>query len=285
VEERHPSKVDVVGSIPTSGIFDYLNIIKKLELGMSIVQNIDIQCVTGKMAIRWDTIGECVAISLQIATDSEFTKNERCYVIPKINALDLDCGGGLWYIRIGSWIGDAKYGTVEWSGVYGPIAIASSKHAPPLKPSPVSIVHTQSIQKGLRFHTENLIPMYFVLESSVDRTFNSTTTKTQYVFDYGKGYIDCVNLSFGSFYSIRFGAFVTESLDKLEIRQLGEWQTVHNKQPARPNKPFNSTQVASEKADASLLREASQKKVIRFTSHSDYLRFKAAETRAREELN
>ena len=199
--------------------------------------------------------------------------------------LHANCGGGLWYARIGSWIGDTKYGIVEWSGVYGPIAIASPKHAQPLKPSPLAIVHTQSIQKGLRLHTSNLKPMYFVIESSTDKAFTSTTTTTQYVFDYGKGYIDCVNLSFGSIYSIRFGAFVTESLDKLEIRQLGEWQIVHNKQPARPIKPFNSTQVASEKADAAVLREASQRKVIRFTSHSDYLRFKAAETRAREELN
>ena len=94
-----------------------------------------------------------------------------------------------------------------------------------------------------------------------------------------------MDLLFGKDYSVRFGVFVTEKLEKIEIRQLGEWQTVHNKQAARPIKHGDGTQVAMGRADAVLLQEASQKKVVRFGSHSDYLRFKAAETRTREELN
>ena len=252
---------------------------------MSIIQNIITQCIGGKLALQWETLGDCVAISVQTASDSEFTKNERCYVIPKINAIDLDCGGGLWYVRISAWVGNTTDGVIEWSGVYGPVAVVNTKSLPPLKPSPAFIIHTQAIQKGMRFHTENLKPMYFVIESSLERTFTSNTTKTQYVFDYGKRQVDCLHLSFGKVYSVRFGAFTTESLSKMEVRQLGEWQTVHNKQPARPIKPTDNTQAVVEKADAIYLREVSQKKMARFASHGDYLRFKAAETRLREELN
>ena len=249
---------------------------------MSIIQNITAQCIGGKLALKWETMGDCVAISIQTATDSEFTKNERCYVIPKINAVDLDSGGGFWYVRIGAWIGDTTSGIIKWSGVYGPVAVVNPKSLPPLKPSPAFILHTQAIQTGMRFHTENIKPMFFVIEVSSENTFRSTATKTQYVFDYGKKHVDCLHLLFGKVYSIRFGAFTTEALNKMEIRQLGEWQTIHNMEPARPIKPVDNTQAVAEKGDAVYLREVSQRKIARFTSHSDYLRFKAAETRTRE---
>ena len=249
------------------------------------VQDVTLQCIHGKLALRWKIVRECVAITINIASDSEFTKNDQCYVVPRVDGANFDCGGGFWYVRFGAWIGDEKSGIVEWSGIYGPVAVINPKPINTTKPSPAKIINTQAIQKGLRLHTGNLTPMYFVIESSLDDKFPATATVSRYVYDYGKGYVDCLDLLFGKDYNVRFGAFVTEKLDKIEIRQLGEWQITRNKQSARPIKHGDNTQVAIGRADAVLLQEASQKKVVRFGSHSDYLRFKAAETRTREELN
>ena len=249
------------------------------------VQDVTLQCINGKLALRWKTMRDCAALSIHIAMDSEFTQNDLCYVLPRVDGANFDCGGGFWYVRFGAWIGDEKSGIVEWSGIYGPVAVINPNNINATKETPAKIINTQAIQKGLRLHTGNLTPMYFVIESSLDQKFPASATVTRYVYDYGKGYVDCLDLLFGKDYNVRFGAFVTEKLDKIEIRQLGEWQITRNKQAARPIRHGDNTQVAIGRADAVLLQEASQKKVVRFGSHSDYLRFKAAETRTREELN
>lgn len=243
------------------------------------------QSVEGKLALVWEVQVDCVALSVQIATDSEFTQNERSFVLPVVKSVTLDCGKGAWFIRIGVWTGTKSIGTVVWSGIYGPVSIVTSREIVPSVSSELTIVHTQAIQHGLRLHTGNEISRYFVIEKSQKTAFPASATVTMYAHDWGKGNIDCPDLLFGMPYSVRFGAFKTENLAAPEIRQVGAWQVVHNKMAARPIKPMDSTHVGTGRADATLLREASQTQFVRFASHGDYLRFKAAETRTREERN
>ena len=243
------------------------------------------QSVGGKLDIAWQVMGSPAALCVQLATDNEFIHDLRTFVLPVVTSVTLDCGSGEWYYRLGAWVGDHTSGAVEWTGVYGPALVVTSSPRVPIVASPVGIVHTQAIQHGLRLHTGNLVPMYFVVESSLDGRFPASATTTQYVLDWGRGYTDCLDLRFGQQYSVRFGVFQTAKLSLPEIRQVGAWQVVHNKSAARPVRPINSTAVSTGRADAALLREASQTPFVRFTSHSDYLRFKAAEARSKEEKN
>lgn len=241
------------------------------------------QCIDGVLTFSWDVMGSPAALSIQIATDIEFAHDTRTFIIPVVTSATLDCGAGHWFFRMGAWVGDPTSGTVAWTGVYGPVVVTTSRPRTSLLDSPVRIVHTQAIQHGLRLHTGNLVPMYFVVESSVDPRFPASNTATQYILDWGRGYTDCLGLQFGQPYSVRFGVFQTAKLSLPEIRQLCTWQAVHNKNAARPIRPINSSALGTSRADAAILREASQTPFVRFTSHSDYLRFKAAEARSKEE--
>jgi hypothetical protein len=63
----------------------------------------------GRFAISWEVIANTQAFSVQVASDSEFTKNSRTFVLPStVKQCILDLGGGLWFYRCAAWIGTRK---------------------------------------------------------------------------------------------------------------------------------------------------------------------------------
>jgi len=103
--------------------------------------------------ITWERAGGPYALCVQIAKNIEFTNTMRTFVIPDGTGISIDTGNGVWFFRVGSWYGTPQTGTVMWTAVYGPALVANPKMSVGIRPSPIAILHTQAIEKGLRIHT------------------------------------------------------------------------------------------------------------------------------------
>ena len=146
------------------------------------------------MALEWTVLCDTKAIAINIANDSEFTEENRVFILPPVTACSLDTGTGSWFIRIGVFIGDDKNGEIDWSGIVGPVIIISKKGIVPVPKSKLKVFDSQPIQKGLRINTREYTPYYAIIEHSKDGAFLSSETVTQYTYDWGRGYIECTGL-------------------------------------------------------------------------------------------
>lgn len=242
--------------------------------------------LVSKLCLTWEILALSRGLLVAIATDTEFTKNLRTFLIPPMaTSVQLDSGNGAWFIRIGSLIGDAQKGHVDWSQVHGPVIVASVKGAPREPECGLPVLHTQSIKDGLRFHTGHMLPMYSIMESSVDMSFPATKTKWTYMYDWGRGYQDCMGLDFLYTYSVRIRTWSPDgtTMPEEDVRTLSKPVTVHGKKPARYMRTINSGDLSSTRAENVLLRDIRERPNVKFASHADYLKYTAAKAKEGEE--
>lgn len=253
------------------------------------VQNVVANTKNGVLELMWELLAEPLVLSIQIATDIEFTTTVRTFVIPTASGATLDIGNGTWFFRVGAWMGTKTAGKIMWTTPYGPAVIASRKSAVNLKPCTLPLIHVQSIENGIRLHTGLPEKLYAILEYCKESSFPASKTTTIYAYDWGRGYFDIENLDFLHEYSVRFCSFagapgaigtpVRHVLPTETVMQLEAPRAIHRKRPGRPAKPVDNTLKAVSAADDPILREAQQKPFMRFASHADYLRYTAAVAR------
>jgi hypothetical protein len=251
------------------------------------VQNVSARTDGGLLDMMWEVLAEPVALSIQMATDNEFTSIVRTFVIPTASGATLDIGNGTWFFRIGAWMGSKTAGKITWTSPYGPATIATRKAPVNLKPCTLPLLHVQSIQNGIRLHTGLHEKAYLLVDYCKNSKFPASQSTSLYMFDWGRGYFDVDGLDFLHKYSIRFASFAG-SADRAPVRHLLPTETVaqleapraiHNAAPGRPARPVDNGLKAVAAADDPILREAQQKPFMRFASHADYLRYTAAVAR------
>ena len=242
------------------------------------VQAIRADCINNKLALTWTIMGDTEAISIQIASDSEFTDTMRFFVMPKAPGCSLDIGAGLWYFRVGiMW-----RGKVDWSAIHGPVTVTSPLKPPQLKKTFFSVIHTQPLTGSVRFHTTSTNkPSYTILEYSTESKFLASSTKTRYFEDPARGYVDCEGLDPVYVYNIRLTS--TETIKELPtntIDTLMEWIVFSGKRPLLPTRPHDGQDLLGRRSDTVILKEANESKTpVRFKSQSEYLKYLQARTR------
>ncbi len=241
---------------------------------MSYIQNI-IGKSNGKLALQWELYCEPRALSIQIASDSEFKKNMRHFIFPVCTACELDCGMGIWFFRIGAWLGSELNGKIEWSGVNDTVQVISKNPMIKEQAEKTKLLHTQAIDGGVRLHTGQMAILYTVLEYD-DGVRGS---RAIYVCDNIKGYFDCLGLSCEYKYSIRMMTFSKIPSDS--VLQLSAGITVHNKAPIKPIKRHNMEDYTVGKAFKAILAEP---KPTKFADYRQYINYVNARERSRDKL-
>lgn len=246
--------------------------------------------------LTWELMEESRAVLVQIAQDAEFLRQRRTFMLPVGGAVALDCGPGNWWYRVGAVVGGAADGVVDWSGIYGPIAVVSKKPVVPIAPARLQIKGTELTLEGIRLRTGLREPYYVFVDASLDKEFRAGAVETKYVHDHGAGFVDVEGLKEGEAYHLRV---TTVAGDWTALGAAGRVESFcegvelhgirRGKVPAaittaaargtvdavtRQNTGFDRV-VAD--ANRVLLREARDKPVQRFSSHADYLRFVQAE--------
>jgi len=250
---------------------------------MSAQNIVGSKTMTEKINLSWETIGTPLAISVQVALDSEFTQETRTFVIDKsAKSCILDVGPGKWFYRIGSWFGTNDDGVIEWSGIYGPIYIESQKSRVPLLKFPTFLTSIKPEYNGLAFNTGLYEPYYMIIHYTEKDHFKSSGLTSLYKRDWGNGTIHVTNLNPAATYSFQLqmiGGDIATIPKTNTIRLLTEAYIVKNKRAAVPVKPGSTTQNTIFSADKAILQEVIEKNKINFSSHADYLQYKAAKAR------
>ena len=254
------------------------------------VQNVSVGATQdARLELSWQLTGPPpVAVSVQIAKDSEFLDTPRTFVISPCESVTLDTGAGRWYYRIGAWVGTEKRGIIEWSGIYGPVAIASQKGVVPTALPSIHIHHTQPALESVIFHTGVYEPYYLVIDTTFQTSLSASTAKTSYLSDWGKASVAVGDLAADQTYSFRLAAFLggARSRGALpaagEIKQLDEGLVIRNKRAAATVRATTFTDSAVYAADRVILKEAREKQSLRFSSYADYMQYLAARTRTTE---
>ena len=238
-----------------------------------------------KLQILWDLLYDTKVITINIANDSEFTQNSRYLCIPQATSMILDTGVGSWYVRIGVWVSsNPNEGTIEWSGIVGPVTIKTQKPVLPLISPKIKVHYNQSILGGVRLHTGKYENYYAILEYSTGN-FEASTTKTLYTFDPSRGYVDVVGLLKYNTYNIRIASFSDEGqIPQDSVKQVCDWTVLKGKKPTILPKPLNSTDLTIQKADQALLQDTGEKRTIRFTSGTERTNYLAAKARMQSAL-
>ena len=240
----------------------------------------------GKLKVDWEPLTPYRAISVQVATDSEFTEQLHTFVFPpEAQSATLDVGGvGNWYARCGGWVGGEREGVIRWSGIHGPVPVLSRVALVAVLPpgAKLEILHTQSLVGGLRIHTGLTLPYYAVLEASKEERFLASETKSQYAYDLGLGHVECTGLPSEHKHSVRITLFTEDlgNLPKTSIKQLGgPWKTLWRMQSMRPPVAKNNTDKAVYAAQAAVLQDRKERPHMRFNSYAEYMEYLAAKER------
>ncbi len=252
----------------------------------------------GKLALQWGIPeqgyhGIVVAVSLH----PEFPESaRRMFVLPPITECALDTGKGTWWVRVGGCEGSRETGKVNWSGVYGPVDIISAKSAIVPEPCPIKLIHSQQLQNGFRVHAEGSLRKGVLIERSSEKEggakFPIGTTQWYYSFDKGMGWIDCKGLQYPDLYSLRYSVFDMAPIQNpsfpwlhtfptKQIYQVSLGISLHKKTASK----VKLHQIRNTMAVDSLLME--QRKAnpnMKFASHTDYLRYLAAQERLSDTL-
>lgn len=246
-----------------------------------------------KLTLQWGFPEQVYhGILVCLSTHPDFIEAQRrIFVLPPVTECTLDCGKGSWFVRIGGCEGFKETGKVNWSGVYGPILVESIKSAPDLKNSPIRPIYTQSLQGGFRIHADGSVRKGFLVERCAEKEGGSKfpigSTQWSYMFDKGMGSIDCKGMVYPDLYSIRISAFEVAPIENpnypwkdtfptKQIFDVTRGLTFHKKSAAK----VKMHQIRSTNAVDSLFIE--QRKVnpnMKFASHTDYLRYVAAQER------
>jgi len=237
--------------------------------------------------ITWERVGIPYALSVQIAKNIEFTNTIRTFVIPDSSGISIDAGNGVWYFRVGSWYGSPQTGKVTWTSVFGPALVANPKMSVAIRPSSLTILHTQALEHGIRIHTGKTTAYYVMADVCEDnQSIAASISSTQYTYDTGKGYVDIMGLDYSHTYSIRIATFVDEpSLLPVDtIKPLSAGMVVLSKRPARQLRKLESSVTTTSRADATLLKDIARQSKLSFNSHAEYVKYIAAKAKTSEEV-
>ena len=251
----------------------------------------------GKLALSWKVFDNPRALCVSTSYDSEFTQMTRSFIIPVVNAIELDTGPGNWYYRVGAVVGTEFEGTVDWSGIHEPVRIQSSKAVVPVPPPRITVVHKNQIQGGVRLYTGLTEQYYALVEISRDDEFKSSLTRTQYKCDRWNGYIDVGGLKEGETYALRISGFTGKwsSLPENTVESVCQGVVLKGikalKAPVKvlgahvrgtvdaATQQTTGRDVAVAAAEKVLIREAQNNRVQRFSSYADYMMFLQASTK------
>ena len=236
----------------------------------------------GRLRLVWEALGSPIAISIQIALDTEFTVETRTFVLPKdATQCELDVGGGNWFYRVGAWLGDDKDGIVEWSGIYGPLRLQNPKAAPAVELFPGGVNDVRPAYNAIVFHTGMYEPYYMVFTVTQKDRFTAGTTKTYYKFDWGAASIQISGLDPHATHSFQLQLLVGDkaTLPTSSVKMLTAAYEVRNKKTAMIIKPETNTDHATYAADRAILQDSIGRRKQNFGSYAQYLQFQAAKAR------
>ncbi len=236
----------------------------------------------GRLTLSWEAFGTPVAFSIQVALDSEFTQNARTFVVPKsARSCALDIGSGQWYYRVGAWLGSDREGVIEWSGIYKPVFIASPKSVATLAPFPMLIPKVSPALNAVVFHTGVYDPYYIIFHVVRGNEFKASSMKTYYSKDTGNAQVQVSGLDPQYAYSFQLQMLTGDkgALPTNTVHPLTDVYSIQNKRAGAIVKPTNATEHASYAGDRAILQGAVGQKRQKFSSYTDYLKFKAAQAR------
>lgn len=236
----------------------------------------------GRLRLVWEVLGSPIAISVQIASDMEFTVQTRIFILPKgATQCELDVGGGRWYYRVGAWLGEEKDGVIEWSGIYGPVGLQSNKAAPGLELFPGGLTDVRPAYNAIVFHTGMYEPYYMIINATQKDSFTAGTTKTYYKFDWGAASIQLSGLDPNATHSFQLQLMVGDkaTLPTNSVKMLTDVYEVRNKRTAMIVKPATNTDHATYAADKAILQDSIGRRKQNFGSYAQYLQFQAAKAR------
>jgi hypothetical protein len=255
-----------------------------------------IQCVqrVGDPAVlgfSWLSPTSAKGVLVQIASNVEFaatseSEKVRTFLLPNVAGCTLDAGHGQWYVRVGALIGDIVEGSVEWSGIYGPWPILSSKPCVVAPPPKFKILHTKPTPKGLILYTDPSERTLAFWEVSEHPTFPAALTTWSYGVVSGEVYVKHANNDNRRVYVRPHLLFVPvqmfeKPLNLVETPLLGAEYTIHplcsgriaSGVPIKPRPMVESSNVTQNRGDAAILHQQTITPNMKFSSHGDYLRY------------
>lgn len=252
----------------------------------------------GKLALQWGFPEQGYhGIVVALSVNPEFPEaTRRMFVLPPVTECTLDCGKGDWFVRVGGCEGSKETGKVNWSGIYGPVRIESAKSAPVPDPCPIKLLHTQQLQNGFRIHADGSVRKGFLVERSAEKEggakFPVGTTRWFYSFDKGMGWIDCKGLQYPDLYSLRYSVFDIPPIENpaypwlhtfpvKQIFPVSLGVSLHKKTASKVKLNQNRDTMA---VDNLLMEQRRANPNMKFASHTDYLRYLAAQERLGDTL-
>ena len=249
------------------------------------IQNVKTQAKDGKLSVTWElVVADARAITIAVGNDSEIVGKCRYFTIPPISGnVCLDVGPGSWFVRLGAWIGKPEGGKIAWSGIYGPAVISAMRVISPVQESVFRVNHTQSMHQGYRIFTGRTAPAYAIIDYGTSAKFAASKTRTQYAWDLGKGHFDCVGLDSNTTYSLRISGFTTEQakLPDSAVKPAAAFLAFHGRR-ATPVRAMDGGSRALQAADMARLRDTTHTTYVRYASHEDYVRSRAAEAKLKD---
>lgn len=243
--------------------------------------------VDSRIEFEWDCGEPAIAYSVQAARDPEFEDTLRGFVLPAtVQGCTLDLGPGPWFVRVGVWLGTAQKGVIDWSGIYGPIDVASPRPVVGSGPAPLAIHHVQASLNSVVFHT-GIYAAVYVITDYVEGTAGgvpASRAKSVYLQDWGKGAVEVTGLLSGKQYTFRHTTFLEErgALPTNTIKQLGDGVFVRGRKSILVGAPKTAGEGAVMAAERVLLRDAAEKSSLRFSCYADYMQFLTAKKRHAE---
>jgi hypothetical protein len=237
----------------------------------------------GLLHLSWLTpVFDTRATLVWIARSSE-GEDRQVFVLPVVGEATLPVGTGNWYVRIGA-VQGPDHGIVEWSGIYGPIYVKSPL-VTPKSTYTLPVLHGKPVDRGYRIHTGKAEPHIVFFEvglvTDVGSRFPTGLTKWKWTAEKGyMGWTDCWGLNYPETYAIRMSSFEGPGFPTEGFALLGPGRVFPRVVCSRTpfHKDFAEKQNA--RGDAILLQQRKVDPNMKFSSHSEYLRFQAAMVRS-----
>lgn len=241
-----------------------------------LIQNVVGSCVGGRLVLQWTIHCDARAISVEIGTDRELTQGRKLFVLPVTTNCALSVGAGFYYYRVGAWVGEVNRGTIEWSGLYGPVAIISPRQPKPSPPLTLKFKELQPVYNGLKIHSEDITRYYAILEVSKSE-LKASQKNVQYVLDDNKGFVTALNMSDQLKYTVRISTFENNAsrLPTNEVLECTEGKVFTNQSSMKQQNLGLHQDRAQFAAANAILQQEQEGRPIKFNSHAEYTRYQA----------